>query len=208
MGFRRLHLLCLSLGLAAPAAACGSIAGSERVGSVQGDDIVFGAGGRARLGGLALTPEAAPAVAGLGGQTQRRRRFCDVSGAKGACARRSGYAFRPSDRNRRSLDDRAFGEREGDGSRRMNGLAPAHFPASRRFARALVAAALVALAGGCATVEPSISPPKSAAAAPPPPPKPGVDPEKRRLLAAFGGEYSAPQVKSYLDELLARLAPA
>jgi predicted Zn-dependent protease len=86
----------------------------------------------------------------------------------------------------------------------MRGRA-AHSIASRR-AVAFVCAALLS---GCANVEPSMAPAAKLAAAPPPPaPKPAVDPEKRRLMAAFGGEYVAPGVKAYLDNLLIKLAPA
>lgn len=75
--------------------------------------------------------------------------------------------------------------------------------------RVAVVVAVALLAAGCATIEPQIaSPPKSAPAAAAPPSRPAIDPEKRRLMAAFGGEYVAPGVKSYLDNLLAKLAPA
>jgi predicted Zn-dependent protease len=68
---------------------------------------------------------------------------------------------------------------------------------------------LTLLAAGCATVEPQIAaPPKAAAAASAPAPKFALDPEKRRLMTAFGGEYVNPGVKTYLDDLLAKLAPA
>ena len=89
----------------------------------------------------------------------------------------------------------------------MRGRTPNGIAARR--ARALACALLLALAG-CASVEPSLAPsPKPVAVSPPPPPpKPAVDPEKRRLMAAFGGEYFAPGVKAYLDDLLAKLAPA
>jgi predicted Zn-dependent protease len=73
--------------------------------------------------------------------------------------------------------------------------------------RWLAGLALAALAG-CASVDPPAAPVKSVAVAPAPPPKPAIDPEKRRLMAAFGGEYVAPGVKAYLDNLLAKLAPA
>ena len=90
----------------------------------------------------------------------------------------------------------------------MRALSAPNRIAARR-ARALACALLLALAG-CASVEPNLAPaPKPVAATPPlPPPRPAVDPEKRRLMAAFGGEYVAPGVKAYLDELLGRLAPA
>ena len=35
-----------------------------------------------------------------------------------------------------------------------------------------------------------------------------VSPERKRLTEAFGGEYSDPAVERYLDDILARLAPA
>ena len=78
---------------------------------------------------------------------------------------------------------------------------------TRLCAVALLCAALSLLAG-CANVDPVIAPAARIAAAPPPPSKPAVDPEKRRLMAAFGGEYVSPGVKAYLDNLLAKLAPA
>ena len=83
---------------------------------------------------------------------------------------------------------------------------------SNSFARArtFVSACLALLAAGCATVEPPITPaPKpAAAAAPAGAPKTALDPEKRRLMTAFGGEYVNLGVKIYLDDLLAKLAPA
>jgi predicted Zn-dependent protease len=77
-------------------------------------------------------------------------------------------------------------------------------------ARLALALALSLLAAACASVEPMVvhAPPPVAAAVSPPPPKPAVDPEKRRLVQAFGGEYLAPGVKAYVDELLVKLAPA
>jgi len=76
------------------------------------------------------------------------------------------------------------------------------------FARAL-AAVLTLLVAACASVEPVVSPAPAPVAMPaPPPPKPAVDPEKRRLMQAFGGEYFDVGVKAYLDDLLVRLAPA
>jgi len=75
----------------------------------------------------------------------------------------------------------------------------------------LIAAGLALLAAGCASVEPALAPaPKPVAAAPTPAAaaKPVIDPEKRRLLAAFGGEYVDPPLKTYLDGMLAKLAPA
>ncbi|MDE3175705.1 MAG: M48 family metalloprotease [Pseudomonadota bacterium] len=90
----------------------------------------------------------------------------------------------------------------------MKHAPPNRVACGRRIARALAALAIAALAAGCATIEPQIAPPPKAAPVAAAPPKPAVDPEKRRLMAAFGGEYVAPGVKAYLDNLLARLAPA
>src|SRR5579875_1731139 len=95
----------------------------------------------------------------------------------------------------------------------MRGRTSAGENAARR-ARArwaALAGAALLLLGGCASVEPPVAPvPKAVAAAPPNPApiRPPMDPEKRRLMAAFGGEYAAPGVKAYLDDLLAKLAPA
>ena len=77
-------------------------------------------------------------------------------------------------------------------------------------ARALAAAALTLLLAACASLEPVTTPAPAPAAvsAPVAAPKPAVDPEKRRLMQAFGGEYNAPGVKAYLDDLLVKLAPA
>ncbi len=90
----------------------------------------------------------------------------------------------------------------------MRGLSPIPVaPRRARRARVWACAGLALVLAGCATVEPEILPapkPVPVAAAP----KPPVDPEKRRLMVAFGGEYSAPAVKAYLDNLLARLAQA
>jgi len=92
----------------------------------------------------------------------------------------------------------------------MTGRLAANSVASRRgYARAVAFACLaLAVLSGCASVEPAMAPAARVAAAPAPAPKPQIDPEKRRLMAAFGGEYVAPGVKSYIDELLAKLAPA
>ena len=81
---------------------------------------------------------------------------------------------------------------------------------SSRVALWLACACIALFASGCANLEPELAaaPKPVVIPAPAPPAKPAIDPEKRRLMAAFGGEYSAPGVKSYLDALLAKLAPA
>jgi len=78
-------------------------------------------------------------------------------------------------------------------------------------ARALLAASLALLAAACASIDPpptasvgSIAP----AAAPQTTGGPPADSERKRLSEAFGGEYSAPATERYLNEVLARLAPA
>ncbi len=62
--------------------------------------------------------------------------------------------------------------------------------------------------GGCASLE---QPPATDAAVVEPHPAPTtapVSPERARLVEAFGGEYSAPAAKRYLDDVLLRLAGA
>lgn len=89
-----------------------------------------------------------------------------------------------------------------------------HFARTRALvarARALGCALLALAAAGCASLDPQLAPETrrvAIPAPPPPPPKLAPDPEKRRLVAAFGGEYVAPATKAYLDRLLALLAPA
>jgi predicted Zn-dependent protease len=84
--------------------------------------------------------------------------------------------------------------------------------AGRAYALASVAlfVALALALGSCASID-TLAPPHVAAAAPPPAAptavSPPVSPERKRLVEAFGGEYSAPAVERYLDAILARLAP-
>ncbi len=82
------------------------------------------------------------------------------------------------------------------------------YGASKLSARAcaLACAWAVMLVSGCASIEPGLAPAPKLAATQAPAPKPVIDPEKRRLMAAFGGEYVNPGVKTYLDNLLAKLA--
>ena len=86
----------------------------------------------------------------------------------------------------------------------------ATFAGGRRRWRCGWAASLALLAAGCASVDPVVTPAPEpvSLAAPAPAPKPPPDPERRRLMQAFGGEYSSPPLKAYLDGLLAKLAPA
>ena len=69
MIFRRAHLVCLCLGLASPAAACGAVAGAETVAAARGGEILFAHGLPARLGGLWLAPGASPLLAALAGRS-------------------------------------------------------------------------------------------------------------------------------------------
>ncbi len=119
---------------------------------------------------------------------------------------------------------RALGKREGDRAGWMRGRVSSNvssdnarifpvltraFAASR--ARALAWVSLALLAAGCATLEPPIvapAPKPRPAAVATPAPKFALDPEKRRLMAAFGGEYENPGIKAYIDNLLVKLAPA
>jgi predicted Zn-dependent protease len=75
---------------------------------------------------------------------------------------------------------------------------------------------LIALAAGlalgltaCASIDP---PPAPAGFAPTPVPRPVLaekpNPERKRLIDAFGGVYSAPATQAYLDGVLMKLGPA
>jgi len=75
---------------------------------------------------------------------------------------------------------------------------------------------LIALAAGlalgltaCASIDP---PPAPAGLAPTPVPRPVLaekpNPERKRLIDAFGGVYSAPATQAYLDGVLMKLGPA
>lgn len=77
--------------------------------------------------------------------------------------------------------------------------------ATRVARRAWACAALLALAA-CATIDPP-APPLAKPAVAPTITAP-VNPERARLIQAFGGVYSAPATERYLDDILARLAPA
>jgi hypothetical protein len=67
MFFRPAHLLCLLVGLSAPAAACGAPGEAALVQRAGLDgEIAFATGRPARWGGLALSPEAADALKALG----------------------------------------------------------------------------------------------------------------------------------------------
>jgi predicted Zn-dependent protease len=77
------------------------------------------------------------------------------------------------------------------------------------FARRSLALALALVLASCASIEPAPAPP----AAKPPPASPSaaitapVNPERKRLLQAFGGQFNSPTVERYLDDMLSRLAP-
>ena len=79
-------------------------------------------------------------------------------------------------------------------------------------ARRLAAAALSLLAAGCAAMDAPGPAPNAAVLAPVAAPQttggPQSSPERKRLVDAFGGEYSAPAAERYLNGVLARLAPA
>ena len=88
------------------------------------------------------------------------------------------------------------------GSRKELGLAKA--------AGAIVRAIALALSlGSCASIDaPPPAAPVAAAPAAAPMVTAPVNGERKRLMEAFGGQYSAPGVERYLNETLARLAPA
>ena len=87
------------------------------------------------------------------------------------------------------------------------------FLSDKGFQRALRAAAwswLVAIGlglAGCASLD-ATPPAETVAAAAAVSPSAPVNPERKRLIEAFGGEYSAPAVEHYLDDVLTRLANA
>ena len=67
------------------------------------------------------------------------------------------------------------------------------------------------LAAGCAAIDAPPGPSVGSLAPAAAPQTTGgalVSPERKRLIDAFGGEYSAPAAERYLNEILARLAPA
>ncbi len=82
--------------------------------------------------------------------------------------------------------------------------------APRRGRRALIAlmAGLALALTACASIDP---PPAPADIAPTPAPRPvsveKANPERKRLIDAFGGVYSASATQSYLDGVLAKIAP-
>jgi predicted Zn-dependent protease len=76
--------------------------------------------------------------------------------------------------------------------------------------RRAASVALALLVASCAAVEPAPGP--VASLAPPAAPQTtgggAVSPERKRLIESFGGEYSAPAAERFLNDMLARLAPA
>src|SRR3984885_1868722 len=83
-------------------------------------------------------------------------------------------------------------------------------PAFRRGPRALIAliAGLTLGLTACASIDPPSAP---ASIAPTPVPRPvsaeKPNPERKRLIDAFGGVYSAPATQTYLDGVLTKIAP-
>src|SRR5271156_1988397 len=82
--------------------------------------------------------------------------------------------------------------------------------ASWRGQRVLIAlmAALALGLTACASIDP---PPAPTGLAPTPVPRPVLaekpNPERKRLIDAFGGVYSAPATQAYLDGVLMKLGP-
>lgn len=94
----------------------------------------------------------------------------------------------------------------GGETRRPGGAPPGPGARLRRF----VAGALALLASGCTAVEAPSTPVASLAPTAAPQTTGGGpnSPERKRLIEAFGGEYSAPAAERFLNDVLARLAPA
>ncbi len=79
----------------------------------------------------------------------------------------------------------------------------------RARALAAFAAALTLLLAACASIDPPSHPTAASLVPTAAPQTTGgaeANPERKRLIDAFGGEYSAPAVERYLDDVLARLA--
>ncbi len=84
-----------------------------------------------------------------------------------------------------------------------------YLPIAGARARAFVCTMVALLLASCASVEPILAPASAPALAPALSPIAApINPERRKLIQAFGGEYSAPAVKAYIDDILAKLAPA
>ena len=79
-----------------------------------------------------------------------------------------------------------------------------------RGALAVLAGGLCLIAAGCASVEAPPTPPEAAPIAAAPRTTGGrpANPERQRLIEAFGGEYRAPATQSYLNGVLAKLTPS
>ncbi len=74
----------------------------------------------------------------------------------------------------------------------------------------MLAGGLCLIAAGCASVEAPPTPPEAAPIAAAPRTTGGrpANPERQRLIEAFGGEYRAPATQSYLNGVLAKLTPS
>jgi predicted Zn-dependent protease len=83
-------------------------------------------------------------------------------------------------------------------------------PGAGAWLRGAAVGAVALLVAGCAAVEPAPGPVASLApsAAPQTTGGAAVNPERKRLIESFGGEYSAPATERFLNEILTRLAPA
>jgi predicted Zn-dependent protease len=77
----------------------------------------------------------------------------------------------------------------------------------RRLLMALAAALAFSLAA-CASIDPPPAPVSAAPAAAPHAAAAPTSSERKRLIDAFGGVYSAPATEAYLDGVLVRIAPA
>src|SRR5260370_36250666 len=80
----------------------------------------------------------------------------------------------------------------------------------RRSALSSIAAALLLALAACASIDAPPGPANVAPVAAAPRTTGGVaaSPERKRLIDAFGGEYSAPATETYLNNVLAKLAPS
>ena len=81
-------------------------------------------------------------------------------------------------------------------------------PGWGRLALMLAAGALTLALGACASVDAPPAPAHVAPVAAEPAPSAPANPERQRLMQAFGGEYHAPATEAYLNGVLLKLAPA
>ena len=87
-------------------------------------------------------------------------------------------------------------------------LGPTAAPRGGRRLLAALAAAFAFSLAACASIDPPPAPVVAPAAAPHATAPAPANPERKRLIDAFGGVYGAPATEAYLNGVLAKIAPA